>query len=154
MINTGLECLRRSDGCRKDDSTGHCKQLLKRYHEWYSPPSICRATVLRRTTKAGYRKTHARNKKCKTTLDWNCYRESLLEKHRRKWEIRGWYSIVSYRNMLYRCETDITGSRDDFDGWLKARNFLIKTPWLLVRKRNIPTERPPLVGEVSANFFG
>jgi hypothetical protein len=29
-----------------------------------------------------------------------------------------------------------------------------KTPWLLVRKRIIPTERPPLVGEVSANFCG
>jgi hypothetical protein len=27
-----------------------------------------------------------------------------------------------------------------------------KTPWLLVRKRTIPTERPPLVGEVSGNF--
>jgi hypothetical protein len=27
-----------------------------------------------------------------------------------------------------------------------------KTPWLLVRTRTIPTERPPLVGEVSANF--
>jgi hypothetical protein len=25
-------------------------------------------------------------------------------------------------------------------------------PWLLVRKRTIATERPPLVGEVSANF--
>jgi hypothetical protein len=24
----------------------------------------------------------------------------------------------------------------------------------VVRKRTIPTERPPLVGEVSANFFG
>jgi hypothetical protein len=24
----------------------------------------------------------------------------------------------------------------------------------LVRKRTIPTERPPLVGEVSANFYG
>jgi hypothetical protein len=30
----------------------------------------------------------------------------------------------------------------------------IKTPWLLVRKRTIPTERPPLVSEVSANFSG
>jgi hypothetical protein len=29
-----------------------------------------------------------------------------------------------------------------------------KTPWPLVRKRTIPTERPPLVGEVSANFCG
>jgi hypothetical protein len=27
-----------------------------------------------------------------------------------------------------------------------------KTPWLVVRKRTIPTEQPPLVSEVSANF--
>jgi hypothetical protein len=31
---------------------------------------------------------------------------------------------------------------------------VIKTPWLLVRTRNIPTKRPPLVGQVSANFCG
>jgi hypothetical protein len=30
----------------------------------------------------------------------------------------------------------------------------VKTPWPLVRNRTIPTERPPLVGEVSANFCG
>jgi hypothetical protein len=29
-----------------------------------------------------------------------------------------------------------------------------KTPWLVVRKRTIPTERPPLVSEASANFCG
>jgi hypothetical protein len=29
-----------------------------------------------------------------------------------------------------------------------------KTPWPLVRKRTIPTERPPLFGEVSANVCG
>jgi hypothetical protein len=29
-----------------------------------------------------------------------------------------------------------------------------KTSVALVRKRNIPTERPPLVGEVNTNFFG
>jgi hypothetical protein len=29
-----------------------------------------------------------------------------------------------------------------------------KTPWPVVRKRTIPTERPSLVGEVSANFYG
>jgi hypothetical protein len=29
-----------------------------------------------------------------------------------------------------------------------------KTLWPIVRKRIIPTERPPLVGEVSANFSG
>jgi hypothetical protein len=30
----------------------------------------------------------------------------------------------------------------------------IKTPWFQSAKRTIPTERPPLVGEVSANFSG
>jgi hypothetical protein len=29
-----------------------------------------------------------------------------------------------------------------------------QTPWPVVRKRTIPTERPLLVGEVSANFCG
>jgi hypothetical protein len=29
-----------------------------------------------------------------------------------------------------------------------------KSPWLVVRKRTIPTERPPLVSEASANFCG
>jgi hypothetical protein len=28
------------------------------------------------------------------------------------------------------------------------------TPWLVVRKRTIPTKRPPLASEVSANFCG
>jgi hypothetical protein len=28
-----------------------------------------------------------------------------------------------------------------------------KTPWPLVRKRTIPTERPQLVGQVSANYL-
>jgi hypothetical protein len=27
-----------------------------------------------------------------------------------------------------------------------------KTPWPVVLKRTMPTEQPPLVGEVSANF--
>jgi hypothetical protein len=30
--------------------------------------------------------------------------------------------------------------------------FKKKIPWLLVLKRTIPTERPPLVSEVNANF--
>jgi hypothetical protein len=33
-------------------------------------------------------------------------------------------------------------------------NLSLRTLWPLVRKRTIPTERPPLVGEVSANFCG
>jgi hypothetical protein len=37
---------------------------------------------------------------------------------------------------------------------LGATNKTTKqTLWLLVRKRTIPTDRPPLVGEVSANFL-
>jgi hypothetical protein len=35
--------------------------------------------------------------------------------------------------------------------WLYA---VTVTPWLVVRKRTIPTERPPLVSEDSANFCG
>jgi hypothetical protein len=38
---------------------------------------------------------------------------------------------------------------------IRATRFILNnfiTPWPLVRKRTIPTERPPLVGEVSANF--
>jgi predicted transcriptional regulator len=33
-------------------------------------------------------------------------------------------------------------------------NFIISNYVVLVRKRTIPTELPPLVGEVSANFSG
>jgi hypothetical protein len=29
-----------------------------------------------------------------------------------------------------------------------------ETPWFQSRKRSIPTERPPFVGEISANFSG
>jgi hypothetical protein len=29
-----------------------------------------------------------------------------------------------------------------------------QTPWLLVRRQTIPTERSPIVGEDSANFCG
>jgi hypothetical protein len=32
--------------------------------------------------------------------------------------------------------------------------IIIDNSVALVRERNIPTERPPLVGEVSANFHG
>jgi hypothetical protein len=35
--------------------------------------------------------------------------------------------------------------------WSKYKN---QTPWPLVRKRTTPTERPPHVGEVTANFCG
>jgi hypothetical protein len=34
------------------------------------------------------------------------------------------------------------------EGKDKQTNKQTKTPWPLVRKRTIPTERPPLVGEI------
>jgi hypothetical protein len=39
---------------------------------------------------------------------------------------------------------------------LSKRNLLVlqQIPWPVVRKRTIPTERSPLVGEASANFSG
>jgi hypothetical protein len=38
---------------------------------------------------------------------------------------------------------------------ISANGSVTLTPWLfLVRKRTIPTERPPLVGKVGANFRG
>jgi hypothetical protein len=37
---------------------------------------------------------------------------------------------------------------------LFSKNNKKKTPWPEVRKRTMPTERPQLVGEVSANFSG
>jgi hypothetical protein len=39
------------------------------------------------------------------------------------------------------------------DGKVRSTpNFTYKTPWPLVRRRTIPTERPPLVGEIVPTF--
>jgi hypothetical protein len=39
--------------------------------------------------------------------------------------------------------------------WVSTKRLIIKLNSVaLVRKQTIPTERPPLVGEVSANFCG
>jgi hypothetical protein len=57
-------------------------------------------------------------------------------------------AIYSYIEMTDSSQTN----NDDNDGDYR----LIKkhTPWLLVRKRTILTERQQLVGEVSTNFCG
>jgi hypothetical protein len=42
-------------------------------------------------------------------------------------------------------------------GWnklLETKGKIKQTPWLFVRKRTIPIERRPFVGEVSANVCG
>jgi hypothetical protein len=53
-----------------------------------------------------------------------------------------WWSISTLHIYPLMAESQLTLSN------------IKETPWLLVRKRTIPTERPPLVGEVSANFCG
>jgi hypothetical protein len=45
--------------------------------------------------------------------------------------------------------TDMTPHMDSYRELLSHK----KTLWLLVRKRTVPTKRPPLVGEVGANFL-
>jgi hypothetical protein len=37
---------------------------------------------------------------------------------------------------------------------LNTKNIQKESPWPLVIERTVPTERPQLVGEVSANFCG
>jgi hypothetical protein len=49
--------------------------------------------------------------------------------------------------MTNRCVVGIPGGKGPLER-------LKKTPWPLVRKRTIATERRPLVGKVSANFCG
>jgi hypothetical protein len=51
-------------------------------------------------------------------------------------------------NNLYTSNTH----HDFWDALYKLRYILYVTPWNLVRKRNIPTKRLPLVGKLSANF--
>jgi hypothetical protein len=46
------------------------------------------------------------------------------------------------------CIREVPGSNLGLDTYYK------KTSWPLVRKQAIPTERPPLVGEVSVNICG
>jgi hypothetical protein len=44
---------------------------------------------------------------------------------------------------------DVGGS-----GHIDTVTFSLKNSVVIVRKRTMPTERPPLVGKVSANFCG
>jgi hypothetical protein len=44
--------------------------------------------------------------------------------------------------------------RSEFEGTVLKYFNILQTPWPLFRKRTVPTERPPLVFEVSANFLG
>jgi hypothetical protein len=56
----------------------------------------------------------------------------------------------------------VAESTTDVAGWLKTKlqmhlitqTVIKKSSGALVRQRTIPTERPPIVGEVIANFSG
>jgi hypothetical protein len=66
--------------------------------------------------------------------------------------------------MLHRValvKTDVSEEHNiPEDGFLHShcrnnlKSYKKQTPCLLVRKRAIPTDRPPLLGKVSANFYG
>ena len=62
----------------------------------------------------------------------------------------GWVLDVRFTPWL-RCNWTILKFRQKYlkAGWIKKKNSVD-----LVRERTIPTERPPPVGEVSANFCG
>jgi hypothetical protein len=59
---------------------------------------------------------------------------------------------ISKKNTLL--DSEILTVVTDYEDLYYYRLKLNQTPWPLVRKRTIPTERPPLLGEVSANFCG
>jgi hypothetical protein len=62
-------------------------------------------------------------------------------------QARGWTNRYLRARLRHTCVGNLTPEQ--------SSAILFKlTPWLLVRKRTIPTDRPPLVGEVSANFCG
>jgi hypothetical protein len=69
------------------------------------------------------------------------------------WNVTTYRSVQSAACILLGL---IFGPEDGGDMFLQDVGSVSedKTPWLLVRKQTIPTERPSLVGEVSANFCG
>jgi hypothetical protein len=60
--------------------------------------------------------------------------------------------VVHETSVIFNQLTRLRAREDILD--LYQTKTKKKTPWLLVRKRTIPTELPPLVDEVSANFCG
>jgi hypothetical protein len=54
----------------------------------------------------------------------------------------------THQLLVYADNMNLLGESIDTIKKMKTKNFVA-----LVRKRTIPTERPPLVGEVSANFL-
>jgi hypothetical protein len=60
----------------------------------------------------------------------------------------------SFTDLLFTLHKILVQKLNIFFNYSCALNTLDQTPWLLVRKQTTPTERPPLVGEVSANFSG
>jgi hypothetical protein len=50
---------------------------------------------------------------------------------------------------IFNClHTHISGTMLSVKNCRQAEHIIKKTPWTLVRKRTIPTDRPPLVDEI------
>jgi hypothetical protein len=86
---------------------------------------------------------------------WTCETERWnISKRREGWEMHdktrlskcGWWKTKNYVNQTAKRTPD-TGI--DFR-WNVQNYFTFSTVW--VRERTTPTERPPLVGEMIANF--
>jgi hypothetical protein len=69
-------------------------------------------------------------------------------------------SLLRGRKNIFRCSADIYLTQyfiallNEANGAKRHRQLKNLKSVALVRKRTIPTERPPLVGEVSASFCG
>jgi hypothetical protein len=61
---------------------------------------------------------------------------------------RGYFQSLQTKSDSILKQTTTTSFYIFINSKLKRK----ETPWLLVRKRTIPTERPPLVGEVVPTF--
>jgi hypothetical protein len=58
---------------------------------------------------------------------------------------------MSSKESMCHNHKDLTANQHHYE-YIKIIFIRKKIPWLLVRTQTITTERPPLVGEVSANF--
>jgi hypothetical protein len=71
---------------------------------------------------------------------------------------QGWWPAQEALLIVYAKSFTVPGDSDGKDAmisaWTVARNNNNNNSVALVRERTIPTERPPLVGEVNANFCG
>jgi hypothetical protein len=82
-----------------------------------------------------------------TIIDCMMYLNQIHQHASGRTRILNWF-LENY-GVLGACTTSVTGCPPSY-----AEDQTKKSSRALVRQRTIPTEQPPLVGEVSANFNG